>query len=53
MNPETKLLLNELDKRFAAQDKRFNDLECQILTNADASSTRIQALELGTQVLNG
>lgn len=27
MNPEMKLLLEEIDKRFVAQDRRFNDLK--------------------------
>lgn len=45
MNPESKLLLDELDKRFAAADKRFDGLERQIQTNNDSASTSIKALE--------
>jgi hypothetical protein len=40
MNPKTNILLDELEKRFPAQDKRFDGLECQIQSNAD-STTRI------------
>jgi hypothetical protein len=49
MNPESKLLLDELDKRFAAADKRFDSLERQIQNNHDSTSTRIQALEKAAQ----
>lgn len=41
MNPETKLLLEELDKRFSTQDNRFDNLEHQFMTNTNACTTCI------------
>lgn len=52
MNPETKLLLDELDKRFAAADKRFDGLERQIQSNNNSASSRILALEQSTLVFD-
>lgn len=52
MNPESKQLLEELDKRFAAADKRLDGLERQIQSNHDSASTRIRALEWATKVFD-
>ncbi|CAD6255052.1 unnamed protein product [Miscanthus lutarioriparius] len=52
MNPESKLLLEKLDKRFAATDKRFDGIERQIQSNHDSASTRILALEQATKVFD-
>jgi hypothetical protein len=49
MNPETKLLLEEIDKRFGAC---FDDLKAQIATNADASATRLKVLEDAVQAFD-
>ncbi|CAD6243976.1 unnamed protein product [Miscanthus lutarioriparius] len=51
MNP--KLLLEELDKRFSTQDNRFDNLERQFTTNANACTTYIQVLEKVVQVFDG
>ena len=45
MGPDQKALLAELDKRFAAQEKRFDGLEKKLDSTAASSSTRLDALE--------
>lgn len=52
MSLETKQLLEELDKRFAAQDKRFDDLERKLDATATSSTTRLDALESATRVFD-
>ena len=52
MNPKMKILLDEVDKRFAAQDRRFDDLKGQIAANAEAFASWIQALEKAVQVFD-
>jgi hypothetical protein len=49
MNPETKILLDEIDKRFAA---RFDGLEHKINANAESSTTRFKVLEIAAQVFD-
>ncbi|CAD6238566.1 unnamed protein product [Miscanthus lutarioriparius] len=52
MSPETKMLLEELDKRFAAQDKRFGGIERKLDATTTSSNTRLDALESSTRVFD-
>jgi hypothetical protein len=52
MNPESRLLLEEIDKHFAAQEKRFNNIEHKMDSTTAASSTRLDALESAAKVFN-
>ena len=52
MGPDQKALLAELDKRFAAQDKRFDGLERKLDSTAASSSTRLDALESAAKVFD-
>lgn len=51
MNSEMKILLDELEKRFAAQNERFNNLDWKIDATAN-SSTHLKALEHAAQVFD-
>jgi len=50
--PEDEILLDEVDKHFTAQDRRFDNLKGQIAANAEAFASWIQALEKAVQVFD-
>ena len=52
MGPDQKALLVELDKRFAAQEKRFDGLERKLDSTAASSSTHLDALESAAKVFD-
>ncbi|CAD6264454.1 unnamed protein product [Miscanthus lutarioriparius] len=52
MGPNQKALLVELDKRFAAQEKRFDGLERKLDSTTASSSTRLDALESAAKVFD-
>lgn len=52
MGSDHKALLVELDKRFAAQDKRFDGLDEKLDANARSSATWLDALEDATKVFD-
>jgi len=52
MGPDQKALLAELDKRFAAQEKRFDGLERKLDSTVASSSTRLDALESAAKVFD-
>ena len=52
MSPETKMLLEELDKRFVAQDKRFDGIERKLDATVTSSNTRLDVLESSTRVFD-
>jgi hypothetical protein len=53
MNPVTKLILDELNKRFTEHKQKWNlrfaELEHESKASTDATASRIQALEHTTQ----
>ncbi|CAD6247516.1 unnamed protein product [Miscanthus lutarioriparius] len=52
MGFDQKALLAELDKRFVAQEKRFDGLERKLDSTAASSSTRLDALESVAKVFD-
>ncbi|CAD6265728.1 unnamed protein product [Miscanthus lutarioriparius] len=52
MGPDKKAALAELDKRFAAQEKRFDGLERKLDSTTASSSTRLDALESAAKVFD-
>ena len=52
MGPDQKALLAELDKRFAAQEKRFDGLEQKLDSTAASFSTRLDTLESAAKVFD-
>jgi hypothetical protein len=49
MNPDLKLLLDEMDKRFSVQERRFDTIERKLDTSSAASASRLDALESATK----